>query len=86
MNDWFEKIKVEVTPYFILIALITWTLLVYTIGSLYYSCECELYNLRGQLGLENYTKCYEFFQATTSTTVPFVKFDEEGGIIYDEPD
>lgn len=41
MMDLWRTYKLELTPYFILIALIIWTLFIYTTGSLYYDCVCD---------------------------------------------
>ena len=47
-------LSLEVSPTLFLIFFIVWTLFIYTIGSLFYDCQCKLVNLKNTV---SYTGC-----------------------------
>lgn len=56
-----DNISIDLNVYVIIFLLIIWTFFVYTIGSLFYECECKYLNLRENLAFEcgNNMSCYD---------------------------
>jgi len=60
-----DVLKVELNVYVILFLLIVWTFFVYTIGSVFYECECKYLNLQENIAyaIHDNNTCFDSFDS-----------------------
>ena len=79
--DLWREYKVILTPYFIIIILIFWTLFTYVLGSMYYKCECEKTNLVLTLHSKDYAQCLnKLNNPLTGENISYYNINENGSV------